>query len=98
MHVSKYVKKSNRELGDMQIAEEEHLDCLDSVRESVRAADARIAALAVAFDESGENRGYLFDHRDGSRVHRSVYRNYGSEEKEGIFSAEEERLERMGYN
>ena len=81
----------------MQVAEEEHLERLDIVRAAVRAADVRIAALALAYDESLENSAYVFDHRDGSQVHISEYRGFSGEEMLGIQSAREERSERMGY-
>ena len=71
---------------------------MDFVRETIRAADAGITALAVAFDESTENRGYIFDSRDRSRVHSSEYREYGLEEIEDMQSAKEDRLERMEYS
>ena len=80
----------------MQCAEEDHGERMDFVRESVLAADARVTALAVAFNESTENSGYIFDHRDGSLVHVSEYQEYGVEEREDIRSAEEERLEQVG--
>ena len=57
MHSSEYLKRSTEELEDMQCAEEEHGERMDFVRESVRAADARVTALAVAFNESNENGG-----------------------------------------
>ena len=82
----------------MQFAEEGHGERMEFVRESIRTADARVTALAVAFEESTENMGYVFDHRDGSRVRVSEYHEYGVEEKEDMQIAEEERLERMGYN
>ena len=73
------------------------MERLNIVREAVRAADDRIAALALAFDESSENSAYMFDHRDGSRVHVSEYRMFSGEERADMQSAREERLERMGY-
>ena len=91
------MRKSRRERTDMQDAEEEHFERLDTARAAVRAADVRIAALALAFDESSENSAYVFDHRNGSQVHISEYRGFSGEERAGIQSAREERSERMGY-
>ena len=52
--------------------------------------------MAVAFEESTENTGYVFYYRDRSRVHFTKYRDYGVKEKEDMQIAEEEALERMG--
>ena len=98
VHSSKILRMSMEELEDMRVAEEGHGERMRFVRESVRAADARVAALAVAFEESTENTGYVFNYRDGSRVHFTEYRDYGVKEKEDMQIAEEERLERMGYD
>ena len=59
-----YARKSQEELTDMQVAEEEHLERLDIVRTAGRAADVRMAALALAheaFDASMGNEGHYFD-------------------------------------
>ena len=72
---------------------------MNFIQDTGRAHDARVAALAAAYEESTEDRrGYKFDHRDGSLVHRSVYQEYSMEEKDDMECAEEERLERMGFS
>ena len=93
---SEYLRKSSREREDMQDAEEEHFERLDTARAVVHAADVRIAGLARAYDESAENDEYVFDHRDGSQVHISEYQRFSREERAGIQRARLERSERMG--
>ena len=99
MHGDVYETRSAEELESMRVAEECHGDLMDFIVDTERARGARILALATAYEESTEDRRmYQFDHRDGSLVHCSVYREYSREEKDDMECAEDEMFDRMEYN
>ena len=99
MHGDVYKTRSAEELESMRVAEECHGDLMDFIVDTEQARVARILALVMAYEESGEDRRmYRFDHRDGSLVHRSVYREYSREEKDDMECAEDEMFDRMECN
>ena len=99
MHGDVYETRSAEELESMRVAEECHRELMAFIVDTERARDARVLALATAYEELAEDRRmYRFDHRDGSLVHRSVHQGYSREEKNDMECAEDEMFDRMEYN